>query len=547
MQVKEDMVAVQGIIDVRQPKAKAYMLTMAAERMQKALARVVLKQEKRGFDALRLVVQLMRRDERMDVYIRFQGMRHVSLGLESLLCKAMRKKFSLWYNFTKAEILRIRRALELQSAITIQRVVRGYFGRLKAASKRTEHKFKKLHDATISIQALIRGKVIRWRYLKLRHEQKRDRSARLIQRVYRGHRGRIRFKHYHKLRTQYLAAVLIQATIRRKLAWKRVTVLKAARIRHRAASKIQSLVRGFLVRCRMFSGIRERGEARAATKIQSVARMFIVKKYMAQRRKELLAARDRRVKAATKIQATYRGFRGYLKSKIILLDVRKAKERKAAYATKICNMVRCFLARAKRRKLTKARHTAWLAAARLWQEMWSEDAAAWFYLNAENGEALWEPPPGGYTRTDTKLVLQNGQIIDDPRFQLTNIFGEVEEDETEKKPQNLCGECDQRVAIRHCHECGDKYCTKCYKSTHALGTRRTHTFKPTGPLDCAECEELLAERWCVSCDEAFCDACWRKLHTRGKRRFHPYSEITPEGRIDKRIFTNDGEEVSTMI
>jgi hypothetical protein len=68
---------------------------------------------------------------------------------------------------------------------------------------------------------------------------------------------------------------------------------------------------------------------------------------------------------------------------------------------------------------------------------------------------------------------------------------EEEEDEaglTEKQRKKLCSECVLRTAIRFCNECGDKFCTKCYKDTHATGTRRKHTFSNIGPIDCTECE-----------------------------------------------------------
>jgi hypothetical protein len=35
-----------------------------------------------------------------------------------------------------------------------------------------------------------------------------------------------------------------------------------------------------------------------------------------------------------------------------------------------------------------------------------------------------------------------------------------------------------------------------------------------------------------------------QVHSKGKRAFHPYSEISSEGRIDARIFTMDGDQVS---
>ena len=55
-----------------------------------------------------------------------------------------------------------------------------------------------------------------------------------------------------------------------------------------------------------------------------------------------------------------------------------------------------------------------LADARAWKEGWSEEAEAWFYLNENTGEDLWEPPASGYTKVDGSLVMANGTIIEDP-------------------------------------------------------------------------------------------------------------------------------------
>lgn len=41
--------------------------------------------------------------------------------------------------------------------------------------------------------------------------------------------------------------------------------------------------------------------------------------------------------------------------------------------------------------------------------------------------------------------------------------------DTKKKNSRLCSECASRVAIRACNECGDKFCTKCYKFLHSTG------------------------------------------------------------------------------
>jgi hypothetical protein len=44
-----------------------------------------------------------------------------------------------------------------------------------------------------------------------------------------------------------------------------------------------------------------------------------------------------------------------------------------------------------------------------------------------------------------------------------------------KKNTRLCSECSSRVAIRACVECGDKFCTKCYKHLHSTGKDINYT------------------------------------------------------------------------
>jgi len=40
---------------------------------------------------------------------------------------------------------------------------------------------------------------------------------------------------------------------------------------------------------------------------------------------------------------------------------------------------------------------------------------------------------------------------------------------TQRLKDKLCSECSERIAIRDCNECGDKFCTKCYKALHTTG------------------------------------------------------------------------------
>ena len=57
----------------------------------------------------------------------------------------------------------------------------------------------------------------------------------------------------------------------------------------------------------------------------------------------------------------------------------------------------------------------WIAQAREWKELYADDAGKSFYYKESTKETQWEAPTSqGYTRADTRLVLQDGTVIDDP-------------------------------------------------------------------------------------------------------------------------------------
>jgi hypothetical protein len=257
------------------------------------------------------------------------------------------------------------------------------------------------------------------------------------------------------------------------------------------------------------------------------------------KKREIAEYKANRVRAATKIQAAYRGYKGRGVARAYIIQRRRKKAKLDNAATRINTVVRCFNARAELRRRRKERLALWVELAGKWKETWSDDARAWFYYNEATGDATWEPVADGYTRADGQLVLANGQTVDFYGV----LSGEALQD-VDKQKLPLCVECSTRPAIRACNECTDSFCTKCYKETHAIGGRKTHTWQPAGPKDCSECEDLLAEMWCVACDETFCDGCWRKVHSHGKRRYHPFSKVSVSGQVDPRMFTIDGQQVS---
>jgi len=537
--VKDGIINVNEIVQVNNPKARAIMTAMSAEKLRAAIWRLVEKELKRGWNAWMIEFKRQKVGSKIVQYVRFQSMRQIASALGRLAHRALEIKYVRWYNYATKESARIRRERELKGAINIQKCLRRMFARNRVEALRQRNKYQRLFDACIVLQKMFRGKVRRWKYVSFKRRKLEDKSVRILQRVQRGHKARRRCRVLRLHRDKGRAATMIQALVRGRISRKRAQKAKKEHGRLKSCIKIQAVIRGFITRRRATAVQRMMKKIKATIKIQKMIRGAICRMNMAAKRAELIAYKEIRETAAIKMQATVRGF--CAKQRVKLMNIKKIRRMRKQNdaATKINCLVRRFNAKRLLKRMRRARMDLWLRDARTWIEMWSDDSKQFFYLNSQSGDALWEPPPVGYTRsTDKMLVLANGNVIEDPRFAKKD-----DQQEDQDSYQRLCSECTDRVAIRQCNECGDRFCTKCYKSLHATGSRRKHTFKPLGPIDCTECESLLAERWCVACDEAFCDPCWRKVHARGKRRFHPYSEVSPEGKVDQRVFTMDGEQV----
>lgn len=70
----------------------------------------------------------------------------------------------------------------------------------------------------------------------------------------------------------------------------------------------------------------------------------------------------------------------------------------------------------------------------------------------------------------------------------TFVQGLTEEERAEARKQSVCVECEEKRATRKCEQCGDAYCTECFRRTHSTGRRAKHIWKHFGPMECAECE-----------------------------------------------------------
>lgn len=537
--VKASIAGVQSMARVGNSKAKHMLFSIAAERLQAALQLLITKDLRRGWTAWKMVNVKLRRMQVTVQLVNITGLRMISRALNDAVIRVLSVKMNKWIYVWKRERARMKREKQTEASILIQRHMRAYLARKRVRILKEKIKFRRLYAAVIKIQAQFRGRPTHWKYKKFVRARLEDRSALRIQRVFRGHRSRKRVKLLRIAKNKNLAATKIQSVVRGRQGRNLYDELNQVRVRLRSAVKIQATIRGFVCRRQLKKILDAKEQYAASIVIQTRWRGAITRMSMGRRKKELLEYKEMRYNNAMNIQRVFRGYRSRLATRIRQIERERKNRKKNDAATKINTMLRGFLAKCKLERMKREHLINMLTDARSWKEGWSDDAESWFYLNTSTGEDLWEPPAVGYTKHDGTLVLADGQVIEDP-----DVL-EQKEMEKKKNSETLCCECDERTCIHFCRECGDKYCTPCYKSSHATGTRRKHHPEPLGPIACSECELVLAIRWCVSCDEAYCDDCWRKVHSRGKRRFHPYSEVSSKGRIDTRVFTMDGSEIDS--
>lgn len=81
------------MVKVTSGKARAFVYSMAAEKLTAAMLGVASREVRRAMLAWQTVVRAERTAQNIHKYIRFQGIRQVAHGLGLLLLKAESKKF----------------------------------------------------------------------------------------------------------------------------------------------------------------------------------------------------------------------------------------------------------------------------------------------------------------------------------------------------------------------------------------------------------------------------------------------------------------------
>jgi hypothetical protein len=294
------------------------------------------------------------------------------------------------------------RRVRLQAAIKIQRVARGHFGRRRASMFRKiktvdrhrhwlleraahfERRFQR-EGAAIKIQEWWDGHLLKLRaraFVKLT----RYRSALHIERVYRGHRGRLvarELRHEKILRDRRLhnAAATIQRNVRTYLGRKRMQLLLEAKrlafeqrtIENRKLRENKkkgfgnAMQRNTLwFKNKTLNAVNGTREVQAALTIQRAYRgmrarkTYLKSQLLALKRRRHRAQRDLEVHYATRIQAMWRG----------KLQREKVFKLRTAAARRVQGAVRAYIARRGFKVMLNARRQLELGAVIYLQRCW---------------------------------------------------------------------------------------------------------------------------------------------------------------------------------
>lgn len=540
--LKAGLLELPKIVNIKENKAVMYLQSLGAQKVFKVLRQLCQHQLKIGWKAWRLSIEVGHKSSNVQRVLRLIKYRVLSVTWSKVVTKCLRRALKIWLAFVYYDTLLARRRIENLSAVSLQKIFRGHLVRRRRIQNQERRELERVYSALVRIQAFFRGRIARFRYLQILRINLEDRSRRLLQKLVRGYQGR---RKAHWLRVEKLkrsGVTLFQALYRGWRVRSNLSTIRRKQREYAASVLIQALVRGYLCRVHIRDIRLRQRQAVAVVHMQRTVRGHLFRNHLPLLLADIAAYRHRRRVAAVSIQKMYRGFRARVIVRIMRREYKRIRGIQDPAATRINAAIRGFLAKKLRRRLERERYRKWLGDARNVRECWSDADNCWYYYNEATGESTWEPPSTGYTKNDSQLVLANGQVIDDP-----TVFAPQEGGEGAAQPMDskMCSECTKRVAIRFCTQCGDKFCCPCYKEQHSSGSRLRHVWEPLGPRECGDCEAELAERYCLPCDEAFCDSCWQRVHFKGKRRFHSFSQIDVNGNIDSRLFTIDGNEVTS--
>eukprot|EP00968_Pinguiococcus_pyrenoidosus_P000752 scaffold47_cov258-Pinguiococcus_pyrenoidosus.AAC.79 len=498
--LKADVLAVREICPIpKHHPAQRFFKQWGAERLGIAFESIVTSLLKATWLRWRDHIRQLKRAERLLRYRMYQSSRRLYAMLVDALRGSLARGWVRWVAFLRLERAREQATLQNAAARRVQAAWRARIAKKKLRSLRQAAIDQLRREAASKIQSFARGAATRRLFAKIIREKRRNEAAQLLQRVGLGLLGRQKARAERQRRREKRAATTIQARLRGMWARALYREISEAHRRQHAALLVQRIARGRMGKQEVARRRLQKRQGEAAVRLQGRIRMLLAVRRIGRMRREQQERADMERAASILIQRIYRGRRDRLEHKIKLASVLADRLEKDRGATTIQAAVRSFVARRKVERLRVGRRERWIDNARQVQEAWDDASASWYYYSEPTGESSSEPPHTGYAKYDGRLVLANGEVIDDP-------YSDMSAAEVREK---------QREALNDLQEC-------------------------------VECESRIATRWCAICDDPFCDSCWAAIHAHGKRQMHGFAHIHEDGSVSPRFTSPDGDDAGAF-
>ncbi|EQC29613.1 hypothetical protein SDRG_12619 [Saprolegnia diclina VS20] len=534
--VKQDLVHAQQICPVQSIRGELFVKKWGLAKINAICTQLLHAKMQAAFVRWVTVSAFLKQQQARTVLLQFKGSRRLDLFFTNWTRRRVANAWATWIAVLHAEDAQLQAEQEADAVLVLQRAWRNYHSRFLYNAFRAERKRRKRHHAACKIQAFARGAYARANSKQLVRTMRENMAATALQARARGFLLRKSLHAAQAARAQFRAARQIQALARGRQARARARAIHVHRTRVAAARILQRRYRGRLHKVKYIRAMIEREQRRHVIRIQRIYRGFAARLYVREMRERRRLHLQLQHASALKLQAVYRGHRGRLATQFQSEARAAVRSRQAKAATRIQALYRQRQAARVVAAQKAARLEKFVAQAREWTQFWSDDAGAFFFYHNSTGDAIWEPPEGGYTKADGRdLVLQDGRVLLDPAIAAQEAAAQEAQALLELELQRaaeeaelddaLCVECDNADASRRCTQCEDVFCDACYDRTHGGGKRALHTWTAMGPTKCVECEKLKATRWCDACGDPYCLGCYNIIHAKGKKAAHAWIDM----------------------
>ena len=136
--VKEDVIKIQKMCKIgpEHGKAGVYMKSWAVEKVAAILQDMLFSFVGSAFERWRDVIRLVKKNEKMTKYLKYQGSRKMELFIKDMLRKRLTSGWIVWVDAVK-EMRRVEREkLEHKSALVLQNAWRGRLAKVRSCKSR---------------------------------------------------------------------------------------------------------------------------------------------------------------------------------------------------------------------------------------------------------------------------------------------------------------------------------------------------------------------------------------------------------------------------